>query len=643
LGTAGSVTLFDHDPSGSATFGIQLINNPLVFQNTSFSVWLANPSLPGVTLAAPTNTTVTIVSASSGVAFSSVTNYVSETNAVGLVFVQRMGRTNNAITVNFATTNSGTAVAGYNYQPASGTMTFSPGEILKAVSVPLYNHHIATNVSFGINLSGASAGTTVVPPASALVYIQGALCGLSFETNAVTVLKSSTNLLINVICSNPGAEPPVNSTNDIPVSVKYYTTNLTAVAGTDYVPASGTLVFTNGLGTNTISVSIIGNGLLEGSRSFGVVLANPTANAVLLAPSNEVVTITEANSGIKFSRPNYTVLKSNIVANITVLRTYFTNTTVSVDYSTANGTAIAGQNYQSTSGTLVFTNGETSKTFGVTILDNTAIQQDLTVYLQLSNPTNATLEKYPAFATLTIHDISGSLVVPSGAVLTHEGFSPANGIIDPGETNTVVFGFRASAGVNVPSLTATLIATNGVTFTNGAASVAAGYGPLTVGGAARFQPFTFIANGTNAQNIIANFSLSNGSSNIGTAIFTFTLGTWKTVVSNTAAIIVNPSGVASPYASYITVSNLAGVVVKSTVTLTNLSHSDPQQISALVVAPNQSDTLLMSRVGGGNNITHVTLTFDDAATTSLPQNSSGNTIVTGTNKPTQGLTYPIFP
>jgi uncharacterized delta-60 repeat protein len=632
------VTVSIPDGQTSESFQIPLINNPLVFQTTTFSVYLVNPTT-GVALTAPTNATVTIVSGNSGLAFQSATNYVSETNSVGLVFVQRFGNTNNTITVNYATTNNGTAVAGYNYAPSTGTMTFNPGETVAAISVPLYNRSLTTNVSFGINLSGPSAGTTVVQPSSALVYIQGSKAGLSFTTNAVSVLKSGTNLLITVVCSNPSAEPVVLNTNTIPLSVSYYTTNLTAVAGTDYVPVSGTLVFTNGIATNTIVVPIIGNNLLEGNRTFNVVLAQPTATGVLMAPTNEVVTIVDINCGVQFSSPTYAVLKSNVVANITVFRTGYTNTTVSVNYATTNGTAVANQNYLPASGTLVFTNGQTSQNFGVTILDNTAIQQDLTVLLQLSSPTNAALI-YPSFSTLTIHDVSGSLVVPSGAVLVKEGFSPANGIIDPGETNTVAFGFRASAGLNVTNLIATLVATNGVTFTNGAASASASYGLLTVGGAAKFQPYTFVANGTNAQNIVANFNLSNGSSNLGTAIFTFTLGTWKTVVSNTATIIINPNGVASPYPSYINISGLNGVVTKATVTLTNLSHYEPGQMSALVVAPNQSDTLIMSHAGAGNQITKVTLTFDDAAATNLTQNGQ---IVTGTNKPTQWPSPVTFP
>jgi uncharacterized delta-60 repeat protein len=638
--SAGQVQLADQQ--SSATFTIGLINNPLVFQTKTMTVQLASPTA-GSSLTAPTNTTVTIVSGNSGVVFQSATNYVSETNTVGLVFVQRLGRTNNTVTVNYATTNNGTAVAGYNYAVTTGTMTFSPGQVLNAVAVPLYNRHITTNISFGLNLSGASAGTTVVSPSSALVYITGSMCGISFTTNAITVVKSATNLLIDVVNSNPGAEPQVFTTNDIPTSVYYYTTNLTATTN-DYTPVSGMLVFTNGIATNTISIPILYNAALEGDRSFGLVLVKPTANAVISSPSNEVVTITEINSGLRFSSATYTVLKSNVVKTITVIRDYFTNSTVSVNYATADGTAQAGQQYLPASGTLVFTNGQVSQTFDVTILNNTKVQPDLTVYLQLSNPTNAVLEPYPTFATLTIHDISGSLVVASGAVLLQEGFQPPNGIIDPGETNTVMFGFRASAGVSLTNLYATLLATNGVTFINGATSVSNSYGPLTVGGAAKFQPFTFIANGTNQQNIVPTFNLSNGSSNIGTAVFTFTLGTWQTVVSNTATIIVNPSGAANPYPSYINLSGLAGTVIKSTVTLTNLSHRQSGYMSALVVAPNQSDTLIMSHAGlgvtgGGGVVAPVTVKFDDASTNSLPLNGQ---IITGTNRPTQYSTNSVI-
>jgi uncharacterized delta-60 repeat protein len=648
LTATGTLQIKDGDSSG--TISVSLVNNPFVFQTTAFSVLLSNPSggtsQSAPTLIAPTNATVTIVSANSGVAFQSATNYVSETNSVGLVFVQRLGQTNSVVQVNYATTNNGTAVAGVNYQTTAGTMSFAVGETVKAISVPLFNNHITTNLSFGLNLFAPGAGTTVVSPSNAVVLIQGSAAGLSFVTNAVSVQKNSNSVVIPVVCSNPGIEPVVLNTNTVPMQVNYSTTNGTAIAGTDYTAVSGTLVFTNGIATNYIVVPILNNGILQGNRTFNVMLSQATSPGVLVAPTNETVTIIDINSGVKFSSPTYSVLKSGQTATINVLRTGFTNSVVTVNYSTTDGTAQAGQQYQPASGTLTFTNGVTSQSFPVTILDNTGVvQPDLTVFLQLSSPSNATLI-YPSFGTLTIYDTSGSLVVPAGAVLVNEGFSPANGIIDPAETNTVAFGFRASAGVDVTNLVATLLATNGVTFTNGAASVSSSYGYLTVGGHSVSRPFTFIAHGTNGQNIVPTFNLMNGSSNLGTAAFTFTLGTWKTTVSNTASIIINDFAAASPYPAIINVSGLAGVVVKTTVTLTNLSHFSPGDINALVVAPNQSDTLIMSGAGGGNRVDHITLTFDDAAASMLNVtniNYSVNAFGMATNKPSPYKPKPNFP
>ncbi len=52
------------------------------------------------------------------------------------MYVQRIGCTNGGVSVNYATAN-GTAMAGVNYTPVSGTLTFGAGEMLKAVSLPL--------------------------------------------------------------------------------------------------------------------------------------------------------------------------------------------------------------------------------------------------------------------------------------------------------------------------------------------------------------------------------------------------------------------------------------------------------------------------------------------------------------------------
>ena len=65
--------------------------------------------------------------------------------------------------------------------------------------------------------------------------------------------------------------------------------------------------------------------------------------------------------------------------------------TVSVDYATADNTAIAGADYTAVSGTLTFAKGETAKTISVPVLDDAEDEGAETMYLRLSNPRGAIL------------------------------------------------------------------------------------------------------------------------------------------------------------------------------------------------------------------------------------------------------------
>jgi uncharacterized repeat protein (TIGR01451 family) len=80
-------------------------------------------------------------------------------------------------------------------------------------------------------------------------------------------------------------------------------------------------------------------------------------------------------------------------------------------------------------------------------------------------------------------------------------------------------------------------------------------------------------------------------------------------------------------------------VHSATIALHGLTHSFPRDVNVLLVNPAGASTLVQSHAGGGYGVTNVTLTFDDAAATSLPANAQ---IFSGTNKPTQyGTTVSI--
>ena len=640
----GSVTFPDGTPS--QTIAIELKNSTVAKPAVSFSVYLANP--PGqtnVVLTDPTNAIVTIINTNNGVGFVSATNVVDEAGGSALLYVQRYGSTTSTTTVKYGTTN-GTALAGVNYQAASGTVTFFPGEVQKPINVTLLKDPAVTgDLTFNIGLTQPSSGTMLVAPAVTTVLVQDADAGFSFTNATMSVAKNAGHAVITVVCSNPRVEPVLTSTNIVPLQVTYSTADGTAHAGSEYEAVSGILIFTNGIGTNTFEVPIDANNLVTGDRTFTVSLSNPTAPGQLKAPSTQTVVILDNNTGVSFSKANYTAFKNGVTAAIDVYRTGYTDSIVSIDFYATNGTAVSGVNFVSTNGTLTFTNGVTKQTFQVPLIAGSTVQPNLTVLLQLLNPVNCS-QVTPRAATLTLLENSGSYVVPAGAqVVTNYTSHSADGIIHTNDTVKVLFGFRVGAGLNVANLTAKLLETNGVTLASNGVALLPNpypqvYGPLTTYGHSVSMPFVFTAKGTNALTITPTFALYDNGNYLGTAVFGFTLGTWTTTFASTNRITINDLAAASPYPSTISVSGVGGLVVKATVTLTNLTHASSRDISALVVSPTDKSTLLMSWAGGVNLVKAATLTFDDASTNSLPYSTP---ITTGTNKPTSYLTPITFP
>lgn len=81
--------------------------------------------------------------------------------------------------------------------------------------------------------------------------------------------------------------------------------------------------------------------------------------------------------------------------------------TVSVDYASEDGTAIAGTDYTAVAGTLTFTPGQVSKSIAVTAEDDAAPDGDLTFRIQLSGAVNGTLGT-PSFGTVTIQQVTAA-------------------------------------------------------------------------------------------------------------------------------------------------------------------------------------------------------------------------------------------
>jgi len=116
---------------------------------------------------------------------------------------------------------------------------------------------------------------------------------------------------------------------------------------------------------------------------------------------------------------------------------------------------------------------------------------------------------------------AGSVGIPNAA-LAAESCLPTNGVLDPGETVIVNFALLNGGLANTTNLTATLLATGGVSAPDGPQT----YGVLTAGGPAVARPFAFTVAGTCGGTITASLALRDGTASLGTASFVFQLGQW---------------------------------------------------------------------------------------------------------------------
>jgi hypothetical protein len=155
--------------------------------------------------------------------------------------------------------------------------------------------------------------------------------------------------------------------SDRTVRVNFATEDGTAVAGEDYLAASGTLDFPPGVVTRTVDVTVLADMFGEDDEAFGVRFSDP----VNADPTRDLVRVTIAND----DPPGFRV--SDVVAaegrNGPATATFRVElfpalaSGASVAFATADGTATAGSDYAPTVGVLDFMPGQTTRFVPVTI------------------------------------------------------------------------------------------------------------------------------------------------------------------------------------------------------------------------------------------------------------------------------------
>ena len=282
----------------------------------------------------------------------------------------------NAVTVRYAT-QDGTAAAGSDFTATSGTVTFAAGETSRTVTVNvLADADVEVNETLSLVLS-APVGAMLADGLGQGAILNDDVAAAGGDRVAFRVAQSWNGGFIGEmdVINDATALRGWTVEFDAPFQIKsIWNAEIVSQVGNHYVvrnaPWNGDVA---PLGMTSFGFDVAGAGTpqnlsINGSAPPPVLPGLRVADAALA----------EGNAGA--APMNFTVTLSAAATQ-----------TVSVAYSTADGTAQAGQDYVASAGTLNFAVGETSKTIAVQVLGDALREGNEGFSLNLTGPTGATL------------------------------------------------------------------------------------------------------------------------------------------------------------------------------------------------------------------------------------------------------------
>ena len=398
----------------SKDVSVDVVGDTTIEPNETFSVVLSQPT--NATLGAPATGTATIQNDDGATqpSISIADATVTEGNAGTKILtfdVTASAAGAQVVTVDFATSDGTATTAGNDYQATSGTITFGLGETAKQISVVIVGDTAnEDDETFTVTLSNPK--NAIVQTASATGTIQNDDAVPTVTINNVSVAEGQAGTTAMTFTAT------LSAASGKTVSVDFATADGTATTGgslatggQDYTATSGTATFAPGVTTASVTVQVAGDTLNEADATLTVALSN-AVNAALGGAAVGTGTVTnddalplivitgdaqsEGNSGT--SPLTFTVSLVDATSNPAP-----SGRTVTVDFATKNGTALAGSDYTANSGTLSFAAGETQKQIVVQMIGDTVAEAAETLTVGLSNPVNAAIQTGTATGTIQ-HD-----------------------------------------------------------------------------------------------------------------------------------------------------------------------------------------------------------------------------------------------
>jgi predicted outer membrane repeat protein len=327
------------------------------------------------------------------------------------------------VTVNYSTSDGTATTADSDYTAVSSTpITFNPGETSKIITVSTTaDTKFEVDETLTINLSGATNATIAADNTGVGV--------LTITNNDVRPTISIDSVSVDEGDSATFTVSLSNASSEI-VTLNYNTSDGTATtADSDYTAINSTttstpITFNAGETTKTITVNTTGDTKFEADETLSINLSGAT-NGTIASGAAGVGGLTIRNND---NQPTISIDDVGVdeggSATFTISLSNPSSQTVTVNYSTSNGTATTADNDYTaiTSTPITFNAGETSKTITVNSTTDTKFEADETVNINLSGATNATIVAGDAgIGVLTIRNDDAAPTISIDDVTVTEG------------------------------------------------------------------------------------------------------------------------------------------------------------------------------------------------------------------------------
>ncbi len=372
------------------------------------------------------------------------------------------------VTVDYATDSSGdTATEGVDYTPASGMLRF-PARSTAAQTVAVTVNDDSMNEDtevFRVTLRNADnaqlAGGGATLTATGRIEDEDALPGLSIGNGGLTEGTGGGSMRFEV-----RLEPASGRT----VTVQYGTADVTATGGSDYAPVSGTLTFGAGTTVRTVTVPIADDAIDEPDEQFTVSLRAAVNATVATAQGTGTIADNDQAPELSIGNGSLTEGSGDGTMPFVVRLDAASGRTVTVQYTTADGSAAAGSDYTAASGTLTFRAGTTSRTIAVTVVDDTLDEPSEQFTVTLRAAVNATVATAQGTGTIADNDQLPELSIGNGSLTegSGDGSMPFVVRLDPASGGTVTVAYEtadgsATSGADYTSANGTLTFADGAT------------------------------------------------------------------------------------------------------------------------------------------------------------------------------------